>query len=142
MKTAKNEGSFNSVETLLREVKNNTLLAMMTSAERKLNPLGYHISLEAKKRLRWLYVLYHEQNGRVTQASYQLGLSREWLSKIKNKFENGGHNPRKLEPQSRSPHDVSHRKRISKEIDNAKCRCKMSLQRMGFFRKSRVCCKI
>ncbi|MBI3458774.1 hypothetical protein HY061_00730 [Candidatus Azambacteria bacterium] len=118
MNIIKNDRSLKSVKTLLEEVKNNTLLDMITSAERKLNKSGYHLSSEAKKRLRWLYVLYHKQDNNVTKTAHKLGLSREWLSQIKSLFEKGDRDPRKLEPKSKAPHDTSHRKRISKEIEN------------------------
>lgn len=117
MNILKNNSSFKDANSLLKEVKHNTLLRMITLAEKQLNPFHYQLSFEAKKRLRWLYILYYEQGGNVTKTANKLGLSREWLSKIKNKFENGGRNPRMLEPKFKAPHNTSNRKRISKEIE-------------------------
>lgn len=117
MEVSKNKRSFKAIEDLLKEVKHNTLLRMITLAEKQLNPFNHHLSFEAKKRLRWLYTLYYEQDGNVTKAANKLGLSREWLSKIKNKFEKGGRDPRKIEPAPKAPHDTSNRKRIPEETE-------------------------
>src|SRR3989344_1753472 len=46
----KKKGSFNSIDSLLEEVKRNNLLRMITLAEKQLNPFNYHLSFEAKKR--------------------------------------------------------------------------------------------
>ncbi len=91
---------------------------MRLKAEVALNPLRYHLSDEAKKRLGWLYVLYHECSGNATQASRKIGLSREWLSKLKSLFEKHQRDPRCLEPKSKAPHDTSNRERISWETEN------------------------
>lgn len=48
----------------------------------------------------------------------RIGLSREWLSKLKSQFERGGHDPRSLEPLSRSPRYTGSRQRITKETEN------------------------
>lgn len=113
----KNKSPFQDADSLLKEVKNNILLHMITLAEKQLNPFHYHLSFEAKKRLKWLYILYYEQGNNVTKTANKLGLSREWLSKIKNKFENGGRDPRILEPKLKAPHDTSNRNRISKNTE-------------------------
>ena len=91
---------------------------MQTKAEVKLNPLRYHLSEEAKKRLRWMYIIYYECDNNVTKASRQIGKSREWLSKIKSLFERHNKDPRSLEPQSKAPQDTRRRKRIKKEIED------------------------
>lgn len=103
---------------MIREVKNNLIKSMQTIAEKLLNPNNYHLSSEAKKKLRWLYVLYYECRDNVAQAANKIGVSREWLSKTKSKFERCHQDPRSLEPESRTPHDTSKRKRISKETEN------------------------
>lgn len=109
MKTLESESS------LINQVKTTTLLRMITTAEKKLNPLHYHLTCEAKKRLRWLYVLYYEENENVTVAANRIGISRPWLSHLRSIFEKSGRDPRTLEPESRAPHDTSKRKRISKD---------------------------
>jgi len=37
--------------------------------------------------LRWLYIVYYEADNNVTKVANKIGISREWLSKIKNKLE-------------------------------------------------------
>ncbi len=105
-------------ESLLKEVKHNSLLRMITKAEKELNPFNYQLSFEAKKRLRWLYILYCEEEGNVTKTAKKIGISRPWLSYLKSIFEKGGYDPRKLEPKSRSPHNTDNRKRISKDVED------------------------
>lgn len=91
---------------------------MQTKAENLLNPHRDHLSAEAKKRLRWLYILYEECENNVKRAANKIGISRQWLSIIKAIFENSHRDPRSLEPESRTPWDTSKRKRIAKEIEN------------------------
>jgi len=103
---------------LIKEVKNNLIKSMQLKAEKLLNPNHYHLSPEAKKRLRWLYLLYYEQQGNVTRAANKAGISRQWLSEIRSLFERNNREPRSLEPLSRAPHNTSKRKRIAKEAEN------------------------
>ena len=102
----------------LEDVKRRNIERMTNLAEKKLNPKHYYLSTEAKKRLHWLYVLYYEQGGNVSKAANNLGISRQWLSPLKNLFEKKGKDPRKLEPESKAPHSTENRKRISKEIED------------------------
>lgn len=104
-------------EVLLDEVKRNTLLRMITLAEKMLNPQNYHLTFETKKRLRWLYILYGEENGNVTVTANRVGISRPWLSHLKSVFEKNNKDPRKLEPKSKAPRDTSKRKRISTDAE-------------------------
>ncbi len=60
---------------------------MQSRAERMLNSKKYHLSKDAKKKLRWLYVLYDEQENNVTRAANNIDISRQWLSGIKKIFE-------------------------------------------------------
>lgn len=99
-------------------VKTNSTNTMQSLAETKLNPNRYHLSEDAKKRLRWLYILYHDQRGNVSAAARKAGISRPWMSHLKQIFEHHHKDPRCLEPQSRSPRDTSGRTRISKEAEN------------------------
>ncbi len=103
---------------LIKEVKNNLIKSMQTRAEKLLNPHNHHLSSEAQKRLRWLYLLYYEKQGNVTQAANKSGVSRPWLSKIKSVFERNNYDPRSLEPFSKAPHNTSKRNRISKDIED------------------------
>ena len=104
---------------LLYRVTCNSIQTMQTKAENLLNPHRHYLSKEAKKRLRWLYVLYEEYGNNVTQAANKIGLSRPWLSTIKSTFENSGRDPRRLEPESRAPHHTTKRNRISRETEAA-----------------------
>lgn len=101
----------------LEDIKRRSLERMRNTAEKELNPNHYQLSSEAKKRIRWLYTLYYEQNRNVTRSARKLGISRPWLSYIKAVFEKGGKDPRKLEPESRAPHDTGTRKRIPKATE-------------------------
>jgi len=103
---------------LIKEVKNNLIKSMQTRAEKLLNPNNYHLSVEAKTRLRWLYMLYYEKQGNVTRAANKTGISRQWLSKIKSIFEKNNRDPRSLEPQSKAPHNTSKRNRIAESTES------------------------
>ena len=92
----------NTEHDLIKEVKDNLIKSMQIKAEKLLNPYNYHLSPEAKKRLRWLYILYGEKGENVTQAANKAGISRQWLSKIKSKFERCRRDPRSLEPRSKA----------------------------------------
>ena len=103
--------------SLIIEAKHNNLLRMITIAEKKLNPFNYHLTFDAKKRLRWLYLIYYEENGNVTTTANRVGISRPWLSHLKAIFEKHGKDPRKLEPKSKAPHDTNNRKRIPRNTE-------------------------
>lgn len=107
-----------SVNDWLKLVKTNSTNIMQILAEKKLNPNNYHLSQDAKKRLRWLYVLYHDQKRNVSQASRKVGISRQWLSSLKQTFERNNKDPRCLEPGSRAPHNTKNRISIPKETEN------------------------
>lgn len=85
---------------------------MQTLAEKQLNPHNYHLSNEAKKRLRWMYLLYRDQKGNVSAAARKVGISRPWLSQLKQIFESHRKDPRSLEPGSRAPRHTDDRERI------------------------------
>lgn len=108
----------NTKHDLIKEVKNNLIKSMQTRAEKLLNPHHYHLSSAAKTRLRWLYILYYEQQGNVSRAANRAGISRQWLSEIKTIFEHNNRDSRSLEPQSKAPHNTSKRKRISEDIED------------------------
>ena len=91
---------------------------MHTRAAKMFNPYNYHLSTSAKKRLGWLYLLYHEQNGNVTRAASRIGISRQWLSALKAIFEKNDRDPRSIEPKPRAPYDTTNRQRIPKETEN------------------------
>lgn len=90
---------------------------MQTIAENQLNKGRYHLSEEAKKRLKWMYMLYCEHEGNVTRTANKIGVSRQWLSNIKSTFERTHRDPRSLEPESKAPHHTDKRTRIPQEIE-------------------------
>lgn len=92
---------------------------MQTIAHKILNPHNYCLSKEAQKRLRWLYILYHQGNNNVTTVANTVGVSRQWLSTIKSTFEKHNRNPRSLEPRSKAPRRATNRNRISQETEKA-----------------------
>src|SRR3990167_3162191 len=102
----------------LEDIKRRNLERMRNTAEKELNPNHYQLSSEAKKRLRWLYALYYEQAGNVTQCARKIGISRPWLSRMKAVFEKNGKDPRSLEPESKAPRNTRNRKRIPKEVED------------------------
>lgn len=91
---------------------------MQTKAENLLNPYRHHLSEVAKKRLRWLYVVYYECQNNVSRAANKIGISRQWLSTIKSIFERNQPDARSLEPESRAPLATNNRKRIAKEVED------------------------
>ena len=98
-------------------VKTNSTNIMQSLAETRLNPNNYHLSQEAKKRLRWLYLLYYDQRGNVSAAARKAGISRPWMSHLKQIFEQNRKDPRCLEPESRAPNNTDNRNRISEETE-------------------------
>ena len=108
----------NTEHDLIKEVKNNLIKSMQIRAEKLLNSSNYHLSSAAKTKLRWLYLLYYEKQGNVTQAANKAGISRQWLSETKSIFEHNNRDPRSLEPLSKAPHNTSKRNRISKDIED------------------------
>lgn len=101
----------------LKDIKELSLTRMINRAERELNPKHYQLSDEAKKRLRWLHLLYSEPVGNVTAAANKIGITRQWLSTLKSSFESREKDPRSLEPKSKAPHDTSCRQRIAEETE-------------------------
>jgi len=106
-----------SVSGWLNMIKTNSAKNMQNLAEKLLNPGNYHLSETAKKHLRWLYILYHDQKGNVSKASRKAGVSRQWLSGLKQKFEHNNKDPRCLEPLSRAPRNTEKRVAIPKKIE-------------------------
>jgi transposase InsO family protein len=91
---------------------------MQTKAENMLNPLRYPLSDAAKKRLKWMYIIHYDCNGKIAKAARRIGISRQWISYLHGTWMNSGKDPRSLEPESRAPDNTGNRKRISKEIED------------------------
>ena len=64
------------------ELINKSIDIMQSKAENKLNPLKYPLSGDAKKRLKWMYIIHFECGGKIAGAARKIGVSRQWLSKI------------------------------------------------------------
>lgn len=88
---------------------------MRTKYELALNPRRYQLSDNAKQRLKWIHQLRQEHQGNISRAAKHLKLSRQWLSTLNSLWLKGDHDPRKLEPKSKEPHNTSNRKRISQD---------------------------
>lgn len=106
------------LDELKYRVNLNSIQLMQIKAENLLNPFRYHLTGEAKKRLRWMYVIYYECGDNIRKAADKIGVSRQWLSTIKNVFEKNRRDPRSLEPKYRAPRNTDQRMRISKETEN------------------------
>jgi transposase InsO family protein len=91
---------------------------MQTKAEVKLNPLKYLLSPEAKKRLKWMYIIKYECNGKISVAAKKVGVSRSWLSQIHTFWITNHEDPRSLEPESKAPHNTDKRATIDQEIQD------------------------
>jgi len=89
---------------------------MQIQIENKLNKNRYHLSNEAKKRLKWMYIIKYECGGNVSKSAIKIGVSRTWLSTIYNRWKIN--DPRTLEPDSRAPKHTDKRKKISKETED------------------------
>lgn len=98
--------------------KFNSIDIMQTKAENILNPLRYYLSKDAKKRLKWMYIIYYECDGNISQAANKIGISRQWLSAIHSKWKKLNKDPRLLEPISKAPKNTNNRQRISQETEN------------------------
>ena len=100
------------------QIKNKSIDIMQKIAEVKLNPLKHPLSDEAKKRLKWMYIIHFECDGKISKASRKIGISRTWLSIIHSRWIKFDKDPRSLEPKSKSPQNTNIRKRIDKNIEN------------------------
>jgi len=114
MKISKKHANIDRFNQLI----NKSIDVMQTRAENKLNPLKYPLSDEARKRLKWMYIIYFECGGKIAKAARKIGLSRQWLSKIHSTWINCKKDPRSLEPVSKAPKNTDNRKRIDTEIEN------------------------
>ena len=100
------------------ELINKSIDIMQTKAENKLNPLKHPLSEEAKKRLKWMYIIYFECDKNISKSAKKIGISRQWLSAIHSAWIKDNKNPFQLEPESKAPDNTGNRKRIGKEIED------------------------
>jgi len=97
---------------------NKSIDIMQTKANSKLNPFKHPLSDEAKKRLKWMYIIHFECGGNISQAARKNGLSRQWLSTIHSIWVNSKKDPRSLEPAGKAPKNTDNRKRINLKTKN------------------------
>lgn len=114
----KNSLKYAWLDKVINSNKSNFIQPMESKIEKLLNPNKYTLSNQARKRLKWMYVLYYECGNNATKAANKIGISREWLSKLKSVFEQNNKSPLSLESESKAPHDTSNRQRISKRIED------------------------
>jgi len=110
--------SNNSANIYRNKLANKSIDIMPIQIENKLNPKRYHLSDEAKRRLKWMYIIKYECNGNISKSARRIGVSRQWLSVINSKWYKSKEDPRQLEPSSKAPHNTDKRKKISKEDEN------------------------
>lgn len=91
---------------------------MQTIAENKLNPLRHYLPPEAKKRLKWMYIIKYECGGNISSAARKIGVSRTWLSQIHGTWIKQYEDPRRLEPKSKAPRNTDNRQRIDQKTED------------------------
>lgn len=96
----------------------NSIDIMQTTAENILNPLRYHLSKGAKKRLKWMYLIKYKYDGNIAKSANKIGVSRQWLSKIYNLWKKSNQDPRSLEPNSKAPKNTDSRRRVDRNIED------------------------
>lgn len=99
-----------------KELINKSVDIMQSKAENEFNPQKYHLSDEATKRLKWMYIIQFECGNNISKSAKKVGVSRQWLSKIHSSWEKSDRDPRSLEPESRAPNNTDNRKRVSAEV--------------------------
>lgn len=97
---------------------NKSIDIMQNKAQQELNPNHYPLSDEAKKRLKWMYIIHFETDGKIVKAARKIGKSRQWLSVMHSAWINSGKDPRSLEPGSKAPKNTDNRKRIEKTTED------------------------
>lgn len=107
-----------SFEEEWRVAQDASRMAYLSTAQQVLNPTRKHLTVEAKKRLGWIYELERHDPLNITMTAKKVGASREWLSKLYTIFVDSGRDPRSLEPASRSPRNTTKRKRIPQTVEN------------------------
>jgi hypothetical protein len=100
-----------------KQLINKSIDIMQNKAHQELNPNHYPLSDEAKKRLKWMYIIHFETGGKIAKAARKIGKSRQWLSVIHGIWIDSGKDPRSLEPESKTPKNTDNRKRIEKTTE-------------------------
>lgn len=114
LKVSKKSANINRFKQLI----NKSIDIMQNKAQQELNPNRYPLSDEAKKRLKWMYIIHFETSGKIAKAARRIGISRQWLSNIHSTWINSEKDPCSLEPESKAPKNTDNRKRIEKIVEN------------------------
>lgn len=101
-----------------RQIIRKSFDIMQMKAQSALNPSKHPLSEEAKKRLKWMYMIHHECGGKIAKAARKAGISRQWLSSLHSIWISSDKDPRSLEPASRAPNNTDNRKKISQDIED------------------------
>lgn len=112
MKISKKDANIDRFKLLI----NKSIDIMQNQAENEFNPQEYPLSGEARKRLKWMYIIHFECGKKMAKAAKKIGVSRQWLSKLHGSWNRSGQDPRSLEPESRAPNNTDNRKSISEKI--------------------------
>lgn len=112
IKTSKKYANIDRFKLLI----NKSIDIMQNKAENEFNPQGYPLSGEAKKRLKWMYVIHFECGKKIAKAAKKIGVSRQWLSELHRSWNESGRDPRSLEPKSKAPNNTDNRKSVSEKI--------------------------
>ena len=108
----------NSANIYRNKLANKSIDIMQIQIENGLNPKRYHLSKEAGRRLKWIYIIKYECGGNITKSARKIGISRQWLSAIHSKWKKSQEDPRSLEPISRAPINTGRRKKIFKKVED------------------------
>ncbi len=101
-----------------KQLVNKSIDIMQSKAQQELNPKHYPLSDEAKKRLKWMYIIHFETGDKIAKAAGKIGISRQWLSTIHSIWIDSEKNPYSLEPESKAPKNTDKRKRIEKSVES------------------------
>ena len=101
-----------------KQLINKSVDIMQSKARQELDPNHYPLTDEAKKRLKWMYIIHFETDGKIAKAARKIGISRQWLSAIHSVWIKSGKDPCLLEPESKAPKNTDRRKRIEKDKED------------------------
>lgn len=82
-----------SFEKAWKAAQDAARMAHVSLAQQTLNPERKHLTMEARKRLGWIYELERSDKPNTTKTARKVGISREWLTKLHRKFVTSGRDP-------------------------------------------------
>ncbi len=102
----------------MERFKSKSFDIMQNKAEKALNLDNCQLTAEAKKRLKWMYIVSFGCGGNIALAARKIGISRTWLSIVHSKWKKADRDPQSLEPDSKAPKNTDKRKRINLKIES------------------------